>query len=78
MSQGLQVDGAHGIGFGHNDPSALLDKARLGRNHSKSEGEQKFRQFLFTVQSSCYTSIHSPDRGRGSRGARGGERNARL
>jgi hypothetical protein len=78
MSQGLQVDSAHGIGFGRNDPSALLDKARLGWNHSKSEGEQKFRQFLFTPQSSCYSSIHSPDRGRGSRGARGGERNARL
>jgi len=28
MSQGLQIDGAHGIGFGHNDPSALLGKAR--------------------------------------------------
>ena len=28
MSQELQIDGAHGIGFGHNDPSALLDKAR--------------------------------------------------
>jgi hypothetical protein len=28
MSQGLQIDGTHGIGFGHNDPSALLDKAR--------------------------------------------------
>jgi uncharacterized protein YggE len=28
MSQELQIDGAHGIGFGHNDPTALLDKAR--------------------------------------------------
>jgi hypothetical protein len=28
MRQGLQIDGAYGIGFGHNDPSALLDKAR--------------------------------------------------
>src|SRR5271163_475563 len=28
-------------------------------------------QFLLKGQNSCYTSIHSPDRGRGSRGARG-------
>jgi Protein of unknown function (DUF541) len=28
MRQGLQIDGAHGIGFGHNNASALLDKAR--------------------------------------------------
>jgi uncharacterized protein len=28
MRQGLQIDGAYGIGFGHNDPNALLDKAR--------------------------------------------------
>jgi hypothetical protein len=25
-------------------------------------GEQKSRQFLFKLQNSCYTSIHSPDR----------------
>jgi len=28
MSQGLQIDGAHGIGFCHNNASPLLDKAR--------------------------------------------------
>jgi uncharacterized protein len=28
LRQGLQIVGAHGIGFCHNDPSALLDKAR--------------------------------------------------
>jgi hypothetical protein len=39
MSQGLQIDGAHGIGFGHNDPSALLDKARpLRGRRRQAEG----------------------------------------